>query len=87
MTLWKSKAYVEIEHQIKQSKRIICIGDSENDIEEGKKLKKKFPSINVATVKFINKPSHPSELINEIKIVIKHFDTLLNSNYNMFIEK
>ena len=85
MTLWKSKAYVEIEHQIKQSKSIICIGDSENDIEEGKKLKKKFPSLNVATVKFINKPSHPSELISEIKIVIKHFDTLLNSNYNMFI--
>ena len=87
MTLWKSKAYVEIEHQINQSKSIICIGDSENDIEEGKKLKKKFPSLNVATVKFINKPSHPSELISEIKVVIKHFDTLLNSNYNMYIEQ
>ena len=87
MMLWKNKAYLEIEHQIKQSKSIICIGDSENDIEEGKTLKKKFPSLNVATVKFINKPSDSSDLISEIHVVIKNFDTLLNSNYNMYIEQ
>ena len=87
MHLWKSKAYCEIDQQIKKSKSVLCIGDNVNDVEEGKKLKKKFPSLSVATVKFMSNPQNPADLINEIDQVINSIDKLICSNYNMYFEQ
>lgn len=85
--LWKSKAYCEIDQQIKKSKSVLCIGDNVNDVEEGKKLKKKFPSLSVATVKFMSTPQSPATIINEIDQLINNVDKLICSNYNMYFEK
>ena len=87
MHLWKSKAYCEIDQQIQKSKSVLCIGDNVNDVEEGKKLKKKFPSLSVATVKFMSNPQNPADLINEIDQVINNIDKLICSNYNMYFEQ
>ena len=84
--LWKREAYKEIESKIKRCKCVICIGDSMNDIEEGKKIKQSFPEIKVATVKFMEKPNDPHDMINEIDSVMKNFQNLFNTDYNMYFE-
>ena len=84
--LWKREAYKEIESKIKRCKCVICIGDSMNDIEEAKKIKQSFPEIKVATVKFMEKPNDPHDMINEIDSVMKNFQNLFNTDYNMYFE-
>lgn len=84
---WKTIAYTELSHVLEYSKRILCIGDSITDVEEGKKIKSLYKDVSVATVKFLSHPNNPVKIINEIRLVIKNFDKLLNSNYNMYFEQ
>ena len=84
--MWKSLIFKQLFKFFEHSNSIVCISDSINDINEGKKLKTIFKNINISTVKFINKPS-PIQNIKEINLIIENFSKIINSNYNMILEE
>ena len=84
--LWKSLIFKQLYKFFEFSDSIVCISDSINDINEGKKLKTIFKNINISTIKFINKPS-PIQNIKEINLIIENLGKIINSNYNMILEE
>ena len=84
--MWKSLIFKQLYKFFEFSDSIVCISDSINDINEGKKLKTIFKNINISTIKFINKPS-PIQNIKEINLIIENLGKIINSNYNMILEE
>ena len=84
--MWKSLIFKQLYKYFELSDSIVCISDSINDINEGKKLKTIFKNNNISTIKFINKPS-PIQNIKEINLIIENLGKIINSNYNMILEE
>lgn len=84
--MWKSLIFKQLYKYFEFSDSIVCISDSINDINEGKKLKTIFKNNNISTIKFINKPS-PIQNIKEINLIIENLGKIINSNYNMILEE
>ena len=84
--MWKSLIFKQLYKYFELSDSIVCISDSINDINEGKKLKTIFKNNNISTIKFINKPS-PIQNIKEINLIIENLSKIINSNYNMILEE
>lgn len=84
--MWKSLIFKQLYKYFELSDSIVCISDSINDINEGKKLKTIFKDNNISTIKFINKPS-PIQNIKEINLIIENLGKIINSNYNMILEE
>jgi hypothetical protein len=84
--MWKSLIFKQLYKYFEFSDSIVCISDSINDINEGKKLKTIFKNNNISTIKFINKPS-PIQNIKEINLIIENLGNIINSNYNMILEE
>ena len=84
--MWKSLIFKQLYKYFELSDSIVCISDSINDINEGKKLKTIFKNNNISTIKFINKPS-PIQNIKEINLIIENLNKNINSNYNMILEE
>ena len=84
--MWKGLIFKQLNKFFEFCDSIVCISDSINDINEGKKIKTIFKNINLSTIKFIDKPS-PSQNKKEIDLIIENFHNILNSNYNMIFEQ
>lgn len=72
---WKEKAFADIDPYIRQCSNILCIGDSEPDVDEGKKIQKKYLDINVTTIKLKKEPTIDI-MITQIKYLITSFSLL-----------
>jgi hypothetical protein len=84
--MWKGLIFKQLNKFFEYSDSIVCISDSINDINEGKKIKTIFKNINISTIKFFDKPS-PTQNKKEIDLIIENFNNIINSNYNMVFEQ
>jgi len=77
---WKIETFLEIQKCFKAKliTNLICIGDSIIEMEAAHIISKKFISMFLKTVKFVEKPK-PEEVIKELKLVIKNFDMIFTS--------
>ena len=86
---WKERAFLKIKEDFKLYKEnivnIICIGDSECEIEAGKKLSKEFYNAVIKNIKLKNEPNL-TELIKEISWLNSEINRLYLFSKNLSIE-
>ena len=86
---WKERAFLKIKEDFKLFKEnivnLICIGDSEFEIEAGKKLSKEFCNVVIKNIKLKNKPNL-NELMKEISWMNKEINRLYSFSKNLSIE-
>lgn len=86
---WKELALDDLIAKYKEKiQNLICVSDSEKDIDVFKNLSTKNKEINISTIKFKTKPS-PLIMIKEIKYLNDMMDEIIgkNKNYYLFKEK
>lgn len=88
--MWKIKTFNLVYKSSDRSlpSNIICIGDSNAEIQAGKNLANKFNQSSLKTIKFIDSPTI-DELINQIYLVYKNFDCIFyaQNNWEISVEK
>ena len=86
---WKELALDDLIAKYKENiQNLICVSDSEKDIDVFKNLSEKNKEINISTIKFKTKPS-PLIMIKEIKYLNDMMNEVIgkNKNYYLFKEK
>ena len=86
---WKELALDDLIAKYKEKiQNLICVSDSEKDIDVFKNLSTKNKEINISTIKFKTKPS-PLIMIKEIKYLNDMMNEIIgkNKNYYLFKEK
>ena len=87
--MWKEKTFFKIKEDFKLDKEnltnIICIGDSEFEIEAGQKLSKEFYNVVIKNIKLKHKPSL-KELKKEIFWINTEISRLYSFSKNVSIE-
>lgn len=86
---WKELALDDLIAKYKDDiQNLICVSDSEKDIDVFKNLSEKNKEINISTIKFKTKPS-PLIMIKEIKYLNDMMNEVIgkNKNYYLFKEK
>ena len=83
---WKILAFSNLVKDFDENlvTNIICIGDSLFEIEAGRVLASKFKEAFIKTIKFREAPKL-DELLKQLKLVAKQFDTIYSSIKNMTI--
>lgn len=85
---WKKIALKEFQKHFNQFENLICISDSQNDINSFKTIKEKFCNENdntFCTIKLKSKPS-PLVIIKEIQFLTKNLKTITGSNDNYILD-
>ena len=86
---WKELALDDLIDKYKENiQNLICVSDSEKDIDVFKNLSAKNKEINISTIKVKTKPS-PLVMIKEIKYLNDMMNEVIgkNKNYYLFKEK
>lgn len=84
---WKELALDDLIVKYKENiENLICVSDSEKDIDVFKNLSKKNNEINISTIKFKTKPS-PLVLIKEIKYLNDMMNEVIGKNKNYYLIK
>lgn len=84
---WKELALDDLIAKYKENiENLICVSDSEKDIDVFKNLSKKNNEINISTIKFKTKPS-PLVLIKEIKYLNEMMNEVIGKNKNYYLIK
>ena len=84
---WKELALDDLIAKYKENiENLICISDSEKDIDVFKNLSKKNNEINISTIKFKTKPS-PLVLIKEINYLNDMMNEVIGKNKNYYLIK
>jgi hypothetical protein len=83
---WKVQTFLDIHKAYAKdiNANIVCIGDSENEIEAGNILSKKFGKAFLKTIKFKESP-RIEELIKQNRLVFEQFEGILGSLKNLAI--
>ena len=86
INLWKKHAFLSLKEKININlvKNIICIGDSYNELEAGKKLASKIGNCYIKTIKFKKHPE-PADLIKQINLVRAKFNYIYSKQKNLSI--
>ena len=86
LRLWKIKAFLNVLNDVNNNltTNIVCIGDSLLEIESGRILASRFSQAFIKTVKFRDAPKL-EELLKQLKLVSKQFNTIYSSIKNLTI--
>ena len=83
---WKIEAFLKLQETVNLQliTNIICLGDSLFEMEAGRILASKFTEAFIKTIKFRETPKL-DELIKQLKLVIKQFNSIYSSVKNLTI--
>ena len=88
--MWKLSAFAEVGKLYEENKvtNLICLGDSEIEIEAGNKLSAMFVETFLKTVKFREEPK-PEHIIKQLSLFSKQFEEIhsLARNISIKVEK
>ena len=84
---WKIHAFLETKVELEKGAviNIICIGDSQAELEAGHHLYDEFPLARIKTIKLKQNPT-PKELDKELKALLLKLNIIINSGTNMSIK-
>ena len=85
--MWKLSAFAEVGKLYEENKvtNLICLGDSEIEIEAGNKLSAMFVETFLKTVKFREEPK-PEHIIKQLSLFSKQFEEIHSSARNISIK-
>ena len=84
---WKELALDDLIAKYKDNiQNLICVSDSEKDIDVFKNLSAKIKELNISTIKFKTKPS-PLILIKVIKYLNDRMNEVIGKNKNYYLFK
>lgn len=83
---WKTETFLEMRkmYDTNITTNLICLGDSNIEIEAGHILAKHFNQVMVKTVKFKENPQ-PEELLKQVELVLDKFDTIFTKMNNLTV--
>ena len=84
MNKWKKETFLNLRTDLTSATNIICIGDSEQEIEACEILSSKLNCIS-KTVKFKHEPKI-DDLIRQLGILLDRFMYIVNSRKNLTIK-
>lgn len=84
---WKLEAFLELKkkYDTNIATNILCLGDSNIEIEAAHILAKQFNQAMIKTVKFKETPQ-PEELLKQIDLVFEKFDTIFTKLKNLTVK-
>jgi hypothetical protein len=85
---WKINTFTEIifkSYELNMNANIICVGDSEHELEAGGFLSKKFSKNYLKTIKFKESP-RIKDLIVQNNLIINNFDNIVSAWKNLTIK-
>ena len=84
---WKMHAFLETKADLERGAvtNIICIGDSQAELDAGHHLYEEFPLARIKTIKLKPNPT-PKELDKELKALILKINLIIDNGNNMSIK-
>ena len=84
--IWKQQAFLSLKENINIDffTNIVCFGDSDIELEAGKKLASEIEKCFIKTIKFKEHPD-PDDIINQINLILKKFNYIYSRQKNLSI--
>lgn len=83
---WKTEAFLELQKKYDANliTNLICLGDSNIEMDAAHLMAKQFSQVMIKTVKFKEGPQ-PEELLKQIELVLDKFDTIFTKLKNLTV--